>query len=184
MDVEPGKLVELQADSGSWYVRCLWCEEYVHFCPGSAASGAEAKKHLRERLSWRLSNPGSAMRKRNWSCPECAKGYEWESPKVSVPITPGSGASSHVAPPAHAIEGGPLAGHPASGGESSSPPAAVIDELKAEVERLTGEVTKLRAEVDELKVRDGGGHQADLARYANPCPSPDEWWVQAYYDNR
>jgi len=60
-----------------------------------------------------------------------------------------------VAPPAHAIEGGPLAGHPAAGQESSSPLAAVIDELKAQVERLTGEVTKLRAEVDELKVRDG-----------------------------
>ena len=155
MDVEPGKLVELQPGSGSWYVRCLWCEKDEYFCLASAASGAElARKHMKG-LWWRLSMPGSTVHKRNWSCPECAKGYEWEWPKVSVPITPGGGASSHAAPPAHAIEGGPLAGHPASGGESSSPPAAVIDELKAEVERLTGEVTKLRAEVDELKVRDG-----------------------------
>ena len=59
----------------------------------------------------------------------------------------------------------------------------MIDELKAEVERLTGEVTKLRAEVDELKVRDGGGHQADLVRYANPCPSPDEWFEGIRHKN-
>jgi len=25
---------------------------------------------------------------------------------------------------------------------------------------------------------------ADLERYANPCPSPDEWLVQAYSDNK
>ena len=59
---------------------------------------------------------------------------------MSVSIAPAVGASSHAAPPAHAIEDGLLAGHPASGGESSSPPAAVIDEL--------------RAELDELKLRD------------------------------
>ena len=103
---------------------------------------------------WRLSMPGSAMRKRNWACPECAEECESEWPKVSVPITPGGGGSSHAAPPAHAIEGDPLAGHPASGGESSSPPAAVIDELQAEVQKLKGEVAELRAEVDELRVRD------------------------------
>ena len=98
--------------------------------------------------------PGSAVRKRNWSCPEHAKAYEREWPKVSVSIAPAVGASSHAAPPAHAIEDGLLAGHPASGGESSSPPAAVIDELQAEVQKLKGEVAELRAELDELKVRD------------------------------
>ena len=98
--------------------------------------------------------PAHRMRKRNWSCPECAKAYEWDDwPKVSVTIAPEGGASSQAAPPAHAIEGGPLAGHPASGGESSSPPAAVIVELQAEVQKLKGEVAELRAEVDELKVR-------------------------------
>ena len=94
------------------------------------------------------------MSTRNWSCPDCAKTYEWNDwPNVSVTIAPEGGASSQAAPPAHAIEGGPLAGHPASGGESSSPPAAVIVELQAEVQKLKGEVAELRAEVDELKVR-------------------------------
>ena len=108
--------------------------------------------------SWRLSMPGSPSRKRNWSCPECAKAYEWEWQKVSVSIAPGGGASSEAAPPAHAIAGSPLAGHPASGGESSSPLAAMIDELQAEVQKLKGKVAELRAEVDELKVRDGLSH--------------------------
>ena len=107
-----------------------------------------------EGLSWRLSMPSSPSRKRNWSCPECAKAYELEWPKVSVSIAPEGGANSHAAPPAHAIAGSPLAGHPASGGESSSPPAAVIDELQAEVQKLKGEVAELRAEVDDLRVRD------------------------------
>ena len=31
---------------------------------------------------WRLSMPGSAMRKRNWACPECAEECEPEWPKV------------------------------------------------------------------------------------------------------
>ena len=38
MDVEPSKLVELQAGSGSWYVRCKWCEKDVSF----RLHGAEA----------------------------------------------------------------------------------------------------------------------------------------------
>ena len=73
-------------------------------------------------------------------------------------IAPESGANSHAAPPAHAIAGSPLAGHPASGGESSSPPAAVIEKLQAEVQKLKGKVAELRAEVDKLKVRDGLSH--------------------------
>ena len=92
------------------------------------------------------------MRKRNWSCPEHAKAYQW--PEVSVSTAPAGGASSHAAPSAHAIEYDLLAGHPVSGGESSSPPAAVIDELQAEVQKLKGEAAELRAELDELKVRD------------------------------
>ena len=35
-----------------------------------------------EGLPWRLSMPGSAMRKRNWACPECAEECEPEWPKV------------------------------------------------------------------------------------------------------
>ena len=96
--------------------------------------------------------PGSPMRKRNWSCPEHAKEYLW--PEEDVSTAPAGGASSHAAPSAHAIEYGLLAGHPVSGGELSSPPAAVIEELQAEVQKLKGEVAELRAELDELKVRD------------------------------
>jgi len=152
MGVEPGKLVELQPGSGSWYVRCKWCEEYEYFrlCP--AAFGAEDAKDKMEGLSWRLSMRGSPMRKRNSSCPEHAKAYQW--PEVSVSTAPAGGASSHAAPSAHAIEYDLLAGHPVSGGESSSPPAAVIEELQAEVQKLKGEAAELRAELDELKVRD------------------------------
>ena len=105
-------------------------------------------------LSWRLSMRGSPMRKQMWSCPECAKAYEWEWPNVSVSIAPEGGASSHAAPSAHAIEGGLLAGHPASGGEWSSPPAAVVGELQAEIQKLKGKAAELMAELDELKVRD------------------------------
>ena len=92
------------------------------------------------------------MRKRNWSCPEHAKAYQW--PEVSVSTAPAGGASSHAAPSAHAIEYDLLAGHPVFGGESSSPPAAVIEDLQAEVQKLKGEVDELRVELDELKVRD------------------------------
>ena len=45
MEFEPGKLVELQLGSGSWYVRCKWCEEDVSFRLHPAACGAEAAKN-------------------------------------------------------------------------------------------------------------------------------------------
>ena len=52
-------------------------EEFrVHEDPGNVA-----RKQM-EGLPWRLSMPGSAMRKRNWACPECAKECEPEWPKV------------------------------------------------------------------------------------------------------
>ena len=134
MGVPPGKLVELGPGSGTWYVTCRWCPEckYFRLCP--PACGAEDAREKMRGLSWRLSMRGSPMRKRNWACPECAPGYEW--PDEDVSTTPAGGASSHAAPSAHAIEYDLLAGHPVFGGESSSPPAAVIDELQAEVQKL------------------------------------------------
>ena len=48
----------------------------VHEDPGNVA-----RKQI-EGLPWRLSMPGSAMRKRNWACPECAEECEPEWPKV------------------------------------------------------------------------------------------------------
>ena len=52
-------------------------EEFrVHEDPGNVA-----RKQI-EGLPWRLSMPGSAMRKRNWACPECAEECEPEWPKV------------------------------------------------------------------------------------------------------
>ena len=118
MVVEPGRLVELQFGSDSWYVRCKWCEEATYVSLDRKHGGAEAAQQNMEGLSWRLSMKGHAKVKRFWSCPECAKHYDW--PKETLSIARAGGANSHAAPPAHAIEGGPLARVPASGGESWS----------------------------------------------------------------
>ena len=118
MVVEPGRLVELQVGSDSWFVHCKWCAEEKYFSLDRQHGGAEAAKQHMEGLSWRLSMPGRSSKLRWWSCPVCAKEYEW--PEEIVSITPQVGAISHAALPAHAIEGGPLARGPASGGESWS----------------------------------------------------------------
>ena len=56
-------------------------EFHVHLRPFIEDPGNVARKQI-EGLPWRLSMPGSAMRKRNWACPECAEECEPEWPKV------------------------------------------------------------------------------------------------------
>lgn len=103
----------------------------VHEDPGNVA-----RKQI-EGLPWRLSMPGSAMRKRNWACPECAEECEPEWPKVIDELQaevrkrrtdlPGSnsrrwtetclGSVSRRGEPILQRGTQPLAGNPASGGE-------------------------------------------------------------------
>ena len=56
-------------------------EFHVHLRSFIEDPGNVARKQM-EGLPWRLSMPGSAMRKRNWACPECAEECEPEWPKV------------------------------------------------------------------------------------------------------
>ena len=56
-------------------------EFHVHLRPFIEDPGNVARKQM-EGSPWRLSMPGSAMRKRNWACPECAEECEPEWPKV------------------------------------------------------------------------------------------------------
>ena len=65
-------------------------EFHVHLRPFIEDPGNVARKQM-EGLPWRLSMPGRSSKLRWWSCPVCAKEYEW--PKEIVSITPQGGAT-------------------------------------------------------------------------------------------